>query len=305
MNHVTEACQPGCIEFEREWDGLKKNNSFRGKVDMNLPKVGLSAAKFSYPAGRYSVESSDHLGIGIVRRAFDVEYFASGQISFGRGTVPQGQVILSEPNSEFDAKIKGQGEIEYLVFSKDRLSNLLPPELGEVTRLPDRLSSRMQSNLLTGLVSSMLDRFNSDASMSPFYIEAIADAVIAELLRDVLVEGGARKPASGGLSDAALEKLKRYIQDNMHGKIEVVGLASELGITPATLRKGLKIRKGATPYQFVLDTRVQSAQTMLSTTDASTAKIAFDCGFSSQSHMSDVFRQRLGRTPGEVRAGAS
>ncbi|MCY4179074.1 MAG: helix-turn-helix domain-containing protein, partial [Litoreibacter sp.] len=51
-------------------------------------------------------------------------------------------------------------------------------------------------------------------------------------------------------------------------------------------------------------TRIQSARTMLTATDASAAKVAFDCGFSSQSHMSDVFRQKLGRTPGQVRADA-
>ncbi|MEL6573871.1 MAG: AraC family transcriptional regulator [Pseudomonadota bacterium] len=304
MEHLEEACQPGCIEFEHEWDGLKKSNGFRGKVNMDLPQVGLSAAKFSYPAGKYSVESSDHLGIGIVRRPFDVEYFASGQMAYGRRTIQQGEIILSQSNSEFDAKLKGQGEIEYLVFSQDRLSNMLPTEFGELTELPDGLVSRLQSNLLTGLVSSLLDRFNSGAHMSAVYVEAIADAVVAELLREVLVEQGGPKSASGGLSDAALEKLERYIRDNMQGKIEISDLANTLGVTPAALRRDLKARKGATPYQFILETRIQSARTMLTATDASAAKVAFNCGFSSQSHMSDVFRQKLGRTPGQVRASA-
>ncbi|MEL6467795.1 MAG: helix-turn-helix transcriptional regulator [Pseudomonadota bacterium] len=304
MEHLAEACQPGCIEFAHEWDCLKNSNGFRGKVDMDLPQVGLSAAKFRYPAGKYSVESSDHLGIGIVRRPFDVGYFASGQMEYGRRTIQQGQIILSQPNSEFDAKLKGQGEIEYLVFSKDRLSNMLPTEFGELTELPDGLASRLQSNLLTGLVSSLLDRLNSGSHMSAFYVEAIAEAVIAELLREVLVDHSRPKSASGGLSDAALEKLERYIKDNMQGKIEITDLANTLGVTPAILRKGLKARKGATPYQFILETRIQSARTMLTATDASASKVAFDCGFSSQSHMSDVFRQKLGRTPGQVRANA-
>ena len=303
MENLAEACQPGCIEFGHEWDGLKKSNGFHGKIDMDLPRAGLSAAKFSYPTGKYSVESSDHLGIGIVRRAFDVDYFASGQMAFGRRTIQQGQIILSQPNSEFDAKLKGQGEIEYLVFSKDRLSNLLPTEFGDLKELPDGLAHRLQSNLLAGLVSSLLDRFNSGAHMSALYVDAIADAVVAELLREVLVEQGGPKSASGVLSDAALEKLERYIRDNMQGKIEISDLANTLGVTPAALRRYLKARKGATPYQFILNTRVQSAAFMLSATDASAAKVAFDCGFSSQSHMADVFRQKLGRTPGQVRAG--
>ncbi|MEL6921644.1 MAG: helix-turn-helix transcriptional regulator [Pseudomonadota bacterium] len=303
MQRLAEAHEPGCIEFDQEWEGLRDNNSFRGKVDMDLPRGGLSAAKFSYPTGRYSVESSDHWGIGIVRRPFEVEYFASGQMTYGRRTVHQGQIVLSEPNSEFDAKIKSQGEIEYLVFSQGRFSDLFPHELGELTELPHGLASRIQSNLLTSLVSAMLEQMNRNAHMSATYVDAIADAVIAELLRDVLVEGGGSKTSKGTLSDAALETLQRYIRANMQSKIDVTDLANCLGVAPAAIRSGLKARNAGTPYQLILNTRVQCAQSMLATTDASAAKVAFDCGFSSQSHMSDVFRQKLGKTPGQVRRG--
>ena len=58
-----------------------------------------------------------------------------------------------------------------------------------------------------------------------------------------------------------------------------------------------------TPYQYVLDKRIERAQLMIETTSLSLAQISFASGFSSQSHMTDVFRAKLGMTPGKVRSG--
>uniref|UniRef100_UPI00122CECC9 helix-turn-helix domain-containing protein n=1 Tax=Roseivivax sediminis TaxID=936889 RepID=UPI00122CECC9 len=44
-----------------------------------------------------------------------------------------------------------------------------------------------------------------------------------------------------------------------------------------------------------------SSTTLLGTTRLSIAEIAYSCGFPWQSHMTDVFRCRVGATPAAVR----
>ncbi|MEM6305473.1 MAG: hypothetical protein AAF744_12190, partial [Pseudomonadota bacterium] len=58
------------IEFNAQWQAMKQKGCFEGKVQMQLPSKGITTGKFHYPGGKYSVRSSEHWGIGIVRRPF-------------------------------------------------------------------------------------------------------------------------------------------------------------------------------------------------------------------------------------------
>jgi AraC family transcriptional regulator len=51
----------------------------------------------------------------------------------------------------------------------------------------------------------------------------------------------------------------------------------------------------------VLERRLSTAQQLLRQSKMLLVDIALECGFSSQTHMNDVFRKRLGVTPLEYR----
>ncbi|WP_439687165.1 helix-turn-helix domain-containing protein [Cupriavidus oxalaticus] len=53
---------------------------------------------------------------------------------------------------------------------------------------------------------------------------------------------------------------------------------------------------GKTPYQWLLERRIEVVKASLRG-PASIAKIASDCGFADQSHMTRVFRRLTGMTP--------
>ena len=187
------------------------------------------------------------------------------------------------------------------MISKQRFEKSLPRDLRGLTTPPDAKEAFFASNLLPNLVQTLLNSFNRGATQQCHYVETLVDAVIAELLKEALIGQDTAPIRPDQLSDAAFEKLHSYIAANLGSKIEIEDLASCLGIPPGRFRKALKAQTGKTPYQLVLDARVHHAQVKLTTTQLSPAKVAFDCGFASQSHMSDVFRHRLGKTPGQVR----
>ena len=78
-------------------------------------------------------------------------------------------------------------------------------------------------------------------------------------------------------------------------------LASLLGRPAARFLVDFKATTGQTPYQYVLSRRIARAQELLSAGEMPLAEVAYACGFASQSHMTDVFRQKLGVTPGRYR----
>ena len=56
---------------------------------------------------------------------------------------------------------------------------------------------------------------------------------------------------------------------------------------------------GRTLRDYVEEVRIKRAVALLVSTDYTLTKIAFECGFSSQSYFSYAFRRRMGRTPRE------
>jgi AraC family transcriptional regulator len=57
-----------------------------------------------------------------------------------------------------------------------------------------------------------------------------------------------------------------------------------------------------TPYQYLLQQRIERAKQLLKEGDRSIMDIAFLCGFNSHSHLSKQFRQLTGITPKAYRA---
>ena len=58
---------------------------------------------------------------------------------------------------------------------------------------------------------------------------------------------------------------------------------------------------GQSPYQYVLNVRLERARHLLQVADMSIAEVALATGFSSQSHFTSVCRRLLGKTPGMLR----
>jgi len=58
---------------------------------------------------------------------------------------------------------------------------------------------------------------------------------------------------------------------------------------------------GATPHQFVLRQKIDRAKAMLRAPDARVLDVAVACGFKTQQHFAQVFRDASGVSPTEYR----
>ena len=65
--------------------------------------------------------------------------------------------------------------------------------------------------------------------------------------------------------------------------------------------QSVKLRTGRSPYNLVIEKRIERASAMLRDTNATIAEIACACGFSSQQHLTATLSRRLGRTPRRLR----
>lgn len=111
-----------------------------------------------------------------------------------------------------------------------------------------------------------------------------------------------RKENKKRLTREDVTKILDLIEARLHKDIGLTELADELRISSFKFSQIFKSTIGISPHQYILERRLHRAQSLLREKNSSLADIAYASGFSSQAHMTDVFRRRLGITPGKLRA---
>jgi AraC family transcriptional regulator len=95
--------------------------------------------------------------------------------------------------------------------------------------------------------------------------------------------------------------LQAYIASHLHSTIRVMDLVRVVQFTPKRFDRVFKKRFGCTPHQYVMRARIVRAQSLMLMSDDTLSKIATECGFGHQSHLSNLFRKTMGQPPGKWR----
>lgn len=130
--------------------------------------------------------------------------------------------------------------------------------------------------------------------------EAMATLAVTEYLETLAGADSATRPHPM-LNRRTLDRTLDYIEAHAHEDIRLADLAAVACLSAHHFSRAFKASTGCSPSQYVLERRVERAKHLLIGTDEPIAKIALDCGFSSQSHMTTVFRKLINLTPAKCR----
>ena len=90
------------------------------------------------------------------------------------------------------------------------------------------------------------------------------------------------------------------IEADLGSNLTVAGLAAEIGVSASFLSRAFSAYCGQSPYDYIVSRRLQRARALIASTGMSLSEIALSSGFSSQSHMTESFRTRLGISPSKI-----
>lgn len=144
-------------------------------------------------------------------------------------------------------------------------------------------------------VGAILSELRRDLPGRRLAVEGEALALAAHLLRRA-GRREARGRGAASLAPARLRRVAELVEADPSQDLGIEALAGAAGLSPAQFSRAFRAATGETPHRWVMARRVARAKARLAEGRAPTAEIALDCGFASQSHMTDVFR-RFGEPP--------
>lgn len=106
-----------------------------------------------------------------------------------------------------------------------------------------------------------------------------------------------RKNTAGNYS--VIEKALKYIKENLTEDLNLESVAKSASISPIYFHNTFKTAVGKTLREYVEEQRIKKSIKLLQTTNKTLTEIAYECGFSSQSYFSYVFKRRMKTTPRE------
>ena len=151
-----------------------------------------------------------------------------------------------------------------------------------------------------GLVNLMINDFEASCPCA-LYSETLAHALAMRFLLYGSSSEHRLKSAVEPLPPRILRRIRDRIEAELDTELSLASLAKESGYSRAHFLRMFRAATGLTPHQYVLERRLGTAQQLLRQSKMLLVDIALQCGFSSQTHMNDVFRKRLGVTPLEYR----
>ncbi len=97
-----------------------------------------------------------------------------------------------------------------------------------------------------------------------------------------------------------IDRAVEFMQSHLGDKLSLDIIAKEVYLSPSHLSSLFKEAVGKTVMGYLTEVRLQSARKLLLLKEYSISEIAFLCGFSSPSHLSQSFKRGYGLSPREV-----
>ena len=129
------------------------------------------------------------------------------------------------------------------------------------------------------------------------YYDSILNSLGIHLISKYAVHQAIAKESELGLSKAKLEQAIAFIRQNYPRKLKLGDIAAATGLSEFHFNRQFKKSTGCTPYQYLIQYRIDRAKQLLKRDCYTVTQIAQLCGFSNQSYFIKQFRQMVGSTP--------
>lgn len=252
------------------------------------------------PAGHYPDPPISDYNLQMITRGG-----CQARIDLGAGTfdctMRQGTFAVSAPNVKTDYQVDDVFGL-FIVGLPGHLLQKASDALGsaqvfDLEPLHDRVH---RDPLIEQLVVRMVEEARAGDQHNTLFVDHAANTLAASLLA-LLGRINVKKIDARAMSKSMVQQIHSLMEDRLSEKLTLNELADFAGQDVFHFCRSFRAAQGRTPYQYLLDLRMKRGRELLARTSENLAAIAYDCGFSSQSHFTSAFSKHVGVSPGVYR----
>lgn len=154
---------------------------------------------------------------------------------------------------------------------------------------------------IAGIVKSLQHEIHTAEWGNQLYLDSLTNLLAIHLLRHYTSQSIKRSKPEPGLGELKLNRVLDYINAHLEQEIQLADLAQVANFNPCYFTSLFKRSMGISPWQYIVQRRVERAKQLLKQHNHSISEIAIQCGFNSQSHFTYQFRKLTGVTPNKYR----
>lgn len=99
-----------------------------------------------------------------------------------------------------------------------------------------------------------------------------------------------------------IKRAADYINANFSSDLSLSKIAEIACLSPFHFIRAFKKETGKTPFEYLLEVKLEKAKNLLKIKDKPISEICYDCGFSNPSHFADIFTKKIGMSPSRYRS---
>lgn len=179
-------------------------------------------------------------------------------------------------------------ELAVQEFKSGRIE-LQPPPLGTVDTRALHIAELLK-----------LELRNREAP-SELFIDSLITVFGIHMLRNY---SNLREPlpvVTGGLSAGSARTIREFLDENFSRPLTIAELAAVAGVSRRHFIRTFARTFGKPPHQYLIQMRLDFAESLLLKGELSIAEVTYLSGFSSQSHLTAIMKHYRGLTPAAVR----
>ncbi len=214
------------------------------------------------------------------------------------------EIVLTPAGIESGWRWHAKSRVIVITIDPQRLRRFAESELGVI--LSDRQLRDVPQAHDTELCHAgevLLDALRQRGIGSEVMYESLARVFLVQVIQRYGEERTAALNFGAGFTAAQYKRVLDYVAEHYGQPLTIEDLARVAGMSTAQFSRLFKATVGDTPYQFLMDYRVEQARKLLGERERALIDIALSCGFADQPHFTRIFKRLTGQTPREFRLG--
>lgn len=214
------------------------------------------------------------------------------------GLYRQGDLLITPANTPLITQAEGDVQIVQIrlqdSFVREVAGETVAQDSDRIEFIP---AFQTRDPQIEAIATLLLTELHQECLGNRLYADSLANVLAVHLLRHHATTQPVLPTYEGGLPQRQLLQVLDYIDAHLGQEITLADLAALIGMSQFHFGRLFKQSLGLSPYQYLLQQRVERAKQLLKQTDKPVVEIALDCGFNSHSHLGRKFRQLTGITP--------